>query len=1454
MQLEHKKRLIGRDAEIARVCQFLTDRAGNETRVVLVSGKAGVGKSTLAGEVLDGLEGGYWLVSTKFDQYLDLGPARFFTDALSALAERILALPGDQRSALRNRLVDAVSPNGQLVINLCPRMGEVLGAQPELIELAPQENQVRLSIVLRKLVAALATPEHRLIFHLDDLQWADAATLRLLCDLVVDPDVQNVAVLVAFRSDDKVADRQQRVSTFLRSVQVAGVKALELTVGGLSEAEIQAFIHQSVELPPEIIGQLSRQIKQSTGGVPLAAVNFVDVLVQRQMLQRDPKSSAWSQLFDEAQELLSDTGVHNLVDLRLSALEPQMLRTLTIAAAMGQTFDIALLAEVGSVPVDDIRSQVEALKMRHLVVGSTSQGKITDPDRQELRFAHDTVQQAAHDRASAADMGSFRLRGARIFARRFDEEADNVWLFRAVSLFNHAPDAIPDRAERQRVFDLNTLAARRALDAGGPSMALAFARAAMVVLQDDAWSLGYENTRMVHLAGAEAAYLCGERQALEDFCRDAAENARDVADWARARAILLQERVSAMAYPEALDMALDTLRRLKAPLPRHAVKANVATSFARTMLVLRRYTSEELFQLPRMRDERSEREMEILMLAASAAYFAAPNLFALIVLRMVRLSVQKGNCIASAFGWECYGLAMCAMLGRVEAGYGYGILALRLIEKFKADHLRARVHMLFNVFVRHWQEGRDLIAEHLLEGEKAGIATGDLEFATYCMWHRCNDAFWSGTPLADVRAMARQAHSISTRHNQSKVAFLLAMMLEFIEWAAADPGEAPLPDDDKHEAYCLDHGDFTSLCYVKLYQALRHAIAGDMMACLAATREIDRHSDALQGQFYVPHAILLRTLAASECARAGTTPKMLARLAGKGARRLRHWADKGAVDVVPLAGLAECLARWAAGDRLKALEGLGHTLQPGDTQRGHGSTLPVLYAGFAADSLSRLEAELGLSRGASDHSEAVDRARAWGSPVFASRLAGNRSWQLPLRSEGSATPVRSGPLPADPAAETGGLDALTANTSQRILDMLGGTYLELVLLEDGEAFTLLRATRGKSGAVSVDHTGVATRSDAATAARKSAETTELSIVQHASQTAVQQMSVSLPQYDGTVACLLVQSDRDGGHAVPAGQLRTIAAPLVAALRHERLKRSLDREQSRRVSLTTAHGRFVPQFILRALGHSEITELRIGDFAPKRMTVMFCDMRGSTGIVEAIGPQASMELFNELFAAMESEVLRAGGYVDNFIGDAVLSLFETPADVVVQAAIALSRELRRLHGTLEKRGLPVPGFGIGMSTGDVVLGAVGGLNQIRGGSIGDTVNLAARVEGLTRRYRASTLIAESTFGELTDPGQFALRQVDYITVVGKQMPIRLFEVIDALPADRAEPLRRMLARYEEGVAQYYARDFANAAEAFSDCVGSVPHDIPAKAYLERARTNMRDGVADDWTGVHQLREK
>jgi predicted ATPase/class 3 adenylate cyclase len=1416
--------LIGREALSATLTQFILDaEAGRQTRVAFLSGLPGVGKTALAQEVLQQTSAQSWLFSRKYDQYLNAAPASFFVSALEDLTARFQKMPNAEQEALRRRLVDAVSPNGQLLINLCAKIGPVLGIQPDLIELAPLENQIRLSLVLRKFIAALPDLQRRIILHIDDLQWADPTTRRILADLVVDPSVSNLVVLVSFRPGNR-----ETAAELLRAVKINGNATIEIEVEGLSRDDIRTLLLRSVALSKSSADILSQHIRDVTQGIPLAVINIVNLLIEKGVLRKDADGETWSLVSEDVAALLGETGVIDLMRERLSVLAPGLLDVLTAAASVGDTFDLSLLEKLTGLGFDDLRERIATLVDKHILVCSDTSDEDFENDRNVLHFQHDTMQQAAREfrTAEAPDPARLQLVAAREFAMRFEETGSTDWLFRAATLFEGVPEVSTDPAEAQSGAYWCRLAARRALDSGGPAMGLRFARAGLRGTPPDAWRTDYKTTFSAHLVAAEAAYLCNDLDALETHALEAAGKAIHAVDWAAANRIRLQQRVSAMRYDEALDIAVEMLSRLDARLPRTVGKAQVVLGLVRTTLALRGSTPESLFNLPTMSDPRAEMELETLMLASSAAYFAQPNLFALIIFRMVRLSLVAGNSANSAFAWVCFGLVQCSVIGNVKLGYDYGVLALRLLEQFGAENLRARVHMLFNVFVRPWSESRLAIESHLLQGERAGFATGDLEFATYCMWHRCNDAFWSGAPLEQVRQTVAECLVVCRGHHQSKVVFLLEMMLEFIGWATS--ATADLPDDRAHDAYCIERKDFTAFCYVKLFQMLRHVIAGETEAALAAARSIDQQFDSLQGQFYVPYYVVLRALAAatSEGRRGGIGKRR--KLVQASLRQIRAWVRKGATDVAPLESIVRAYSSLAAGRDLAAMKWFDRVLSSDYSQ---GAPLP--FAFIAAQELSRMQRGLGLHR-PSEHSaeEATRLAGEWGCVRRSTAAASTDDLQSPTRQVDAS------------------LDDLATVAAKRIFNMVGGTRFDIIFMDKIRQVRLVRVQQDESDVLTPDMEV----KDLDDATRALVEDVSLSSDGRLMRDESKAMCLLLPQADLARVYLIVTCDAGMLRRVPSRQLAVACGPLVACLRQEFIERRLNEAEARSVDLMTAYGRFIPSYLLRELGHRDITELHVGDSASRQMTVMFCDMRGATGIMEQIGPQDSMALFNELFTAIESEVLRGGGFIDNFIGDAVLALFGSQADIALRTAIEVAHTLNRLKDSMQSRGLPAPSSGLGISTGDVVFGVVGGLNQIRVGAIGDTLNLAARVESLTKRYETSVLIAQQTFDALQAPGAFGLRQVDHVTVVGRKDPVRLYEVIDALEPLRAQRITAMLPTFQRGLTAFYAQDFETAVDIFQACATSMPEDFPTRMFLRRATRNMSDGVAEGWNGVHNLRSK
>ncbi|MDM8559347.1 response regulator [Candidatus Parabeggiatoa sp. HSG14] len=212
-------------------------------------------------------------------------------------------------------------------------------------------------------------------------------------------------------------------------------------------------------------------------------------------------------------------------------------------------------------------------------------------------------------------------------------------------------------------------------------------------------------------------------------------------------------------------------------------------------------------------------------------------------------------------------------------------------------------------------------------------------------------------------------------------------------------------------------------------------------------------------------------------------------------------------------------------------------------------------------------------------------------------------------------------------------------------------------------------------------------------------------------------------------------------------------------------------------LNKAYERFVPRTFLSLLGKQSITDINLGDQVEKEMTVMFTDIRGFTSISEAMTPQDNFDFINNYFGQMEPIILEYQGIIDKYIGDAIMALFPNCADDAVNAALAMLKTVVQYNQILQIADLPILQIGIGIHTGPLMLGTIGGQSRMDGTVISDAVNIAARLEGLTKTYHTPLLISETTYLGLSDTTKYLARKVDRVKVKGKSKYINIFEVID-----------------------------------------------------------------------------
>jgi two-component system sensor histidine kinase ChiS len=255
-----------------------------------------------------------------------------------------------------------------------------------------------------------------------------------------------------------------------------------------------------------------------------------------------------------------------------------------------------------------------------------------------------------------------------------------------------------------------------------------------------------------------------------------------------------------------------------------------------------------------------------------------------------------------------------------------------------------------------------------------------------------------------------------------------------------------------------------------------------------------------------------------------------------------------------------------------------------------------------------------------------------------------------------------------------------------------------------------------------------------------------------------------------------------------------------------------------------------------------------------MTVLFSDIRGWTTLSEEMTAQESFNFINAFLNRVSPVINAHRGFIDNFQGDGMMALFPESADDGVQAAIAMHAAVSEYNKERQKNGFQPIGIGVGLHIGDLMLGIIGHEERMQGTVVADAVNLASRLEGLTRVYGSSISISEPTLAQLKDPDQYKHRFVDKVQVKGKKDPVSVHEVFDGDPPAVIELKEQTKDEFEKGLGLYYDRKFSEASVKFNQVLEKHPEDRAARIYLKRSANYMVNGVPDDWIGVEVLTQK
>jgi PAS domain S-box-containing protein len=891
------QRLYGREAEIAALLAAFERASRGASELLLVAGYAGVGKSALVHELYKPMTArrGYFIAG-KFDQLQRNIPYSALIRAFQSLVQQLLTESEASVAAWRAALLHALGASAQVIVDVIPEAA-----------LGPSEAQFRLRLLFQNFIKVFARPEHPLVIFLDDLQWADGASLQLIESLLTAADSANMLLLGAFRDNEVSAGHPLMLA--LDELARAGVRVGQLALPPLELPHATALVADTLRLPPEQVEPLAALVQRKTEGNPFFMGEFLKSLYVGGLLTYvypggGARGGRWE--WDIAQ--IQGRGItDNVVELlagKVQALPARAQRVVSLAACIGDQFDLAMLAVVSEqapgAAAEDLWPAIaeglvvplsDSYKLAGALLRGTQLWELGEGVR--YRFAHDRVQQAVYSLIAPGERHAIHWQIGQLMLRSTPPDKREEQIFALVAQLNHGVELLASDAERDELAALNLVAARRAKLSAAYQTAFAHARVGSALLGAQGWQRRYGLALDLWSEAAETAFLSGDDGAARRAAEAVLRHAASLYDKLRVYEVLIR----AYRALDSVQVAFDVLRQLGITFPAQPSAADIRRGQADIQEALAGRSITDLATLPPMSDPTLLATIRIMSISSLDVYAAAPEIFPLYVFSQVALSIRHGNAPQSPYCYALYGLTLCGRLNDLDAGYQWGQLGLRLLDTLDAGALRAKAMVIAQVFINHWKEhARDTLPLGRA-AYQIGLETGDLEFAGHATVGYSSYAYRSGLDLAPLEqeiaayaeAMASLKQSTSLqrlRIYQQAILNLLGKAEDVCELrGTAFDAQTSLPQ-------LLERRDGTAAFAVYINQLILCSMFGNHAAALRNAELADELVGMVVAQmvvavfyFYDSLARLAVYAESGEDERAG----LLARV-GENQARMAHWA------------------------------------------------------------------------------------------------------------------------------------------------------------------------------------------------------------------------------------------------------------------------------------------------------------------------------------------------------------------------------------------------------------------------------------------------------------------------------------------------------------------------------------------------------------------------------------
>ncbi|MBD1906571.1 trifunctional serine/threonine-protein kinase/ATP-binding protein/sensor histidine kinase [Funiculus sociatus GB2-A5] len=852
-QLLIPQKLYGRETQVKLLLAACDRISQGTSELMLVSGYSGIGKSAVVNEVNKPItrQRGYF-ISGKFDQLKRNIPYASLIQAFGSLMRQLLTESAARLSRWKTKIISAVESNGQVIIDLIPEVELIIGKQPEVPQIGANESQNRFNRVFKEFIHVFAQKEHPLVIFLDDLQWADSATLKLMQVLIADPDSKYLLFIGAYR-DNEVSPTHPLIQT-VEEIRKAGAVVNNIVLQALDLFHVNQLIADTLN-DTERVKPLAELICNKTAGNPFFITQLLQAIYQEKLLKFDFKplispyqggtQGEWQWSIEKIQAIgITDKSVVELIASRIEKLPKSTQEVLKLAACVGDRFTLDVLSIVNeqspSVTASELYPALQAALILPLseayrvplVFNQSEAVDLTfDTSRVGYKFLHDRVQQAAYSLIPNTQKKAIHLKIGQLLLQNTPIEEIELNIFDIINQLNFGIDTLTQESEKHELARLNLIAGRKAKAATAYEPAFKYLNTGVKLLSADTWENAYNFTLVLYEQAAEAAYLSGEFEQMQKHAEIVLQQAINQLDKVKVYEVTILTYVAQNKLLEAIKIGLQALKLLGVDFPGEPTDADIGQALFKTAALLPEKGIEDLMNLPKMTDVYALAAMRILYTIAAATYVAAPRLYPLITLSQVNLSITHGNAPVSAVAYATYGVILCGIVNDIESGYQFGKLALNLLSHFSDKAIDTKVFCAVALFVNHWKfHLRETLSLFQL-GHQRGLETGNLESTAWNYFFECQSLYLMGQELAALEPkLATYSNAIRQIKQELQLNYseMLRQSVLNLMGRSVDPcrliGEAY--DEERSLPQHQEANDVMALYYLHLYKLILHYLFG----------------------------------------------------------------------------------------------------------------------------------------------------------------------------------------------------------------------------------------------------------------------------------------------------------------------------------------------------------------------------------------------------------------------------------------------------------------------------------------------------------------------------------------------------------------------------------------------------------------------------------------------------